>query len=53
MERSFSKQLAQRAVDDDLAAVAPRTGTEIDDVLGAANRLLVVLDDDDRVALPH
>ena len=44
-------QIAQRAVDDDLAAVAARAGTEIDDVLGAANRLLVVLDDDDGVAL--
>ena len=53
IERSLAMQLAQRAVDDDLAAVAPRAGTEIDDVLGAANRLLVVLDDDDRVALRH
>src|SRR5262245_57858262 len=44
-------QVGERTVDDDLAAVAPGPGSQVDDVLGAADRLLVVLDDDDRVAL--
>ena len=36
--------------DDDLAAVLPRAGADVDDVVGDADRLLVVLDDDHRVA---
>ena len=34
----------------DVAAVLPGTGTDVDDVVGGADGLLVVLDDDDRVA---
>ena len=41
---------ARRALEDDVAAVLAGAGTEIDHVVGGANRLLVVLDDDDRVA---
>ena len=40
-----------RPVRDDLAAVHARPGAEVDDVLGAANGLLVVLDHHHRVAL--
>src|SRR5690606_12551815 len=43
-------EIRQRARDDDLAAVAAGTGAEIHDVLRTPDRLLVVLDDDDRVA---
>jgi hypothetical protein len=35
---------------DHVAAVLPRPGPEVDEVVGLAHRLLVVLDDDDRVA---
>ena len=34
----------------DVAAVLPRARTDVDDVVGGADRLLVVLDDDDGVA---
>ena len=43
-------QLDRRTACDDLAAVPPRPRTEIDDPVGAADGLLVVFDDDDRVA---
>ena len=33
-----------------MAAVLARAGPEVDDVVGRADRLLVVLDDDNRVA---
>ena len=42
--------------DDDLAAVLARARTDVDDVVGDADRLLVVLDDDHgvaEVAQPH
>jgi hypothetical protein len=39
-----------RALCDDLTSVLARAGTEVDEVVGAAHRLLVVLDDDHRVA---
>ena len=42
--------------DDDLAAVLPRARPDVDDVVGDADRLLVVLDDDHgvaEVAQPH
>ena len=42
--------LVDRARGDHLAAVLPRAGPEVDDVVGRAHRLLVVLDDDDGVA---
>ncbi len=39
-----------RALGDDMAAVHPGARPHIDEPVGGANRLLVVLDDDDRVA---
>src|SRR5690606_9981681 len=39
----------ERALRDDLAAVPARAGAEIDDVVRGADRVLVVLDHDDRV----
>ena len=42
--------LVDGALGDHLAAVLARAGPEVDDVIGGADRLLVVLDDDDRVA---
>ena len=42
--------LVDRALGDDLAAVLAGAGAHVDDVVGGAHRLLVVLDDDDRVA---
>ena len=39
-----------RALEDDVAAVVAGAGSEIDDVVGGADRLLVVLDDDHGVA---
>ena len=44
------EQVLQRARDDDLAAVLAGARTDVDDVVGDADRLLVVLDDDHRVA---
>ena len=44
------EQLLQRPLDHDLAAVLSRAGADVDDVVGDADRLLVVFDDDDRVA---
>ena len=39
-----------RALGHHLAAEAPRAGTQVDHVVGRLDRVLVVLDDDDRVA---
>src|SRR5690606_12550853 len=44
-----SHQLVGRAERDDLAAVHARAWAQVDDVVGRAHRLLVVLDDDERV----
>ena len=44
------QQLVRRALEDDVAAMLAGAGPEIDHVVGRADRLLVVLDDDDRVA---
>ena len=44
------EEVLDRARDDDLAAVLARAGTDVDDVIGDPDRLLVVLDDDHRVA---
>ena len=52
----LGEQLLQRALDDDLAAVLPRARADVDDVVGDADGLLVVLDDDHgvaEVAQPH
>ena len=40
----------ERPVGDDLAAVLARPGPDVDDPVGRPDRLLVVLDDEDRVA---
>ena len=40
----------RRPLEDHVAAVLAGAGPEVDDVVGRADRLLVVLDDDDRVA---
>ena len=44
------EQLRRRALEDHVAAVLAGAGPEIDHVVGRADRLLVVLDDDDGVA---
>ena len=49
-EAPLRLDLARRALRDDLAAVLARAGPHVDDVVGGADRLLVVLDDDHRVA---
>ena len=38
------------AHEDDLTTLAPGMGAEVDDVIGSKHHVLVVLDDDDRVA---
>ena len=48
--RGIAHDLVDRAVGDHLAAVLAGARAEIDDVIGRAHRLLVVLDDDDGVA---
>ena len=48
--RRVARDLVDRADGDHLAAVLTGARSEIDDVIGGAHRLLVVLDDDDRVA---
>ena len=49
-DAGFALDLVDRAGGDHLAAVAAGAGAEVDEVVGGAHRLLVVLDDDDRVA---
>ena len=44
------QQLVRRALEDHAAAVLAGAGAEVDHVVRRADRLLVVLDDDDRVA---
>ena len=46
----FGEDHLERAVGDDLAAVLPCPGADVDDPVGGPDRLLVVLDDEDRVA---
>ncbi len=43
--------LGERSLRDDFAALPARAGPEIDDVIGAPHRLLIVLDDDERIPL--
>ena len=45
-----SQNLLERTGCDDLAALHARAGAKVDDVIGPRHRVLVVLDDDDRVA---
>ncbi len=49
-EAGVGHDLARRALGDDLAAVLAGAGADVDEVVGRAHRLLVVLDDDHRVA---
>ena len=44
------QQLLHRARHDDVAAVLTRAGADVDDVVGGADRVFVVLDDDQGVA---
>src|SRR5581483_10593886 len=46
----LARHLGHRAGGDDLAAVLARAGPDVDDVVGATDRVLVVLDDNHRVA---
>ena len=50
IELRIGGDLGRRALRDDLAAVHARAGPEIDHVIGVPDRILVVLDDDHRVA---
>ena len=43
-------ELVERPLGDDLAPLDAGAGAEVDEVVGRAHRVLVVLDDDDRVA---
>ena len=49
-ERGTRLDLCRRALGDDASAVHARAGAEVDDVVRLPDRVLVVLDDDDRVA---
>ena len=42
--------LRRRALRDDVAAVHAGAGADVDDIVGLADRVLVMLDDDDRIA---
>ena len=46
----FREHILDRPVGDDLAAVLPCPGPDVDDPVGRPDRLFVVLDDEDRVA---
>ena len=46
----LGEQDLERPVGDDLAAVLARAGPDVEDPVGRPDRLLVVLDDEDRVA---
>ena len=48
MRRSLD--LIRRAAGYDFAAMTSRTGTKIDDIVGAANGVLIVLDHQHRIA---
>ena len=50
IDRLLASSFFSVPVDDDLAAVLARAGPDVDDVVGDADRLFVVLDDDHRVA---
>ena len=50
MDRGSAEDRLEPAVGDDLAAVLPRPGPDVDHPVGRADRLLVVLDDEDGVA---
>src|SRR5262249_37337524 len=48
--RPFPYQLLRRPLKDQLASMLPRPRTEVDEIVGHADRLFIVLDDDDGVA---
>jgi hypothetical protein len=48
--RLARQQVVERALDDHAAAVHAGAGTHLDEMIGGADRVLVVLDDDKRVA---
>ena len=50
IDRGSASSFFERALDDDLAAVLARARADVDDVVGDADGLLVVLDDDHGVA---
>ena len=50
IERGSASTSSSVARDHDLAAVLARAGPDVDDVVGDPDRLLVVLDDEHRVA---
>ena len=49
-ERGVVHDLLRRAVGDDVAAVLAGAGAEVEDVVGVADGVFVVLDDEDGVA---
>ena len=46
----LARELVGRAAEDDLSAEVPGAGPEVDHVIGRADRLFVVLDDEHGVA---
>ena len=50
IERGSARIVVEVALGDHLATVLPRAGTDVDDVVGDPDRLLVVLDDEHGVA---
>ena len=46
----FLRYFGGRASIDDLTAIAPCIGTDVDDVVGSTHHLLIMLDDDNSVA---
>ena len=49
-ERRIGHDLVRRALRDDFAAMHAGAGPDIDDIVGRADRILVMLDDDHGVA---
>ena len=49
-DSDLPRQVGHRALGDERAAAFAGAGADVDDVVGAADRVLVVFDDDERVA---
>ena len=49
-ERLGLHHVSRAAHKDDFAAEASRTGSHVDDMVGLKHHILIVLDDDDRIA---
>jgi hypothetical protein len=45
------EELFRIALPDDLSAVLPGAGAEVDEMIGAADRVFIVLDDDEGIPL--